>query len=99
MTIPKMPFNFNAFVKYPLQAVLFILLAYFVYKEFTKKDDCAELRIIIAAQEKRITKLEADKDNLTNSLLVKNGIIDEIKKSTDSLIREKVGNEAKKIVK
>lgn len=99
MTIPKMPFKFNEFVKYPLQAVLFILLAYFVYKEFTKKDDCSELRIIIAAQEKRIAKLEADKDNLTNSLLVKNGIIDEIKKSTDSLIREKVGNEAKKIVK
>ena len=99
MTIPKMPFNFNAFVKYPLQGVLFILLLYFVYKEFTKNDACAELRTIIYAQEKRIAKLENDKDNLTNSLLVKNGIIDEIKKSTDSLIREKVGNEAKKIVK
>lgn len=99
MTVPKMPFNFNAFVKYPLQAVLFILLAYFVYKEFTKSDECSELKNIIAAQEKRIAKLESDKDNLTTSLLVKNGIIDEIKKSTDSLIREKVGNEAKKIVK
>ncbi|GAB1464116.1 hypothetical protein [Pedobacter sp.] len=98
MTIPKMPFNFNAFVKYPLQAVCFILLAYFVYKEFRKKDECSDLRSIISKQEKRIVKLESDKDNLTNSLLVKNGIIDEIKKSTDSLIREKVGNEAKKIV-
>lgn len=97
--LTKMPFNFNAFVKYPLQAVMFILLAYFVYKEFTKKDECAELRLIIKSQEARIAKLEGDKDNLTNSLLIKNGIIDEIKKSTDSLFRQKVGNEAKKIVK
>lgn len=86
-------------VKYPLHVLLYILLCYFVYKEFTQQEGCLELRKIVAAQEKRITKLEGDKDNLTTALLVKNGIIDEIRKNTDSLVRERVGNEAKKIVK
>lgn len=92
--MPKFP----DFVKYPLHVVLYILLAYFIYKEFTAKDDCAELRKIVATQEARIAKLEGDKDNLTTALLVKNGIIDGIKRSTDSLVREKVGNDAKKII-
>lgn len=93
--MPKFP----DFVKYPLHVVLYVLLGYFIYKEFTKKDECLELRKIIVTQETRITKLENDKDNLTTSLLVKNGIINEIKKSTDSIVREKVGNTAKKIIK
>jgi hypothetical protein len=98
MTIPSLPFKFPDFVKYPLHAVVYLLLIYFVYKEFTKSDDCAELRKIIISQEARISKLEADKDNLTTSLLVKNGIIDGIKKATDSVVREKIGNEAIKIL-
>lgn len=100
MTIPKLPFSFAAFVRNPIHGLLFIMITYFVYNELYRvKDDCSELRKIVAAQEKRIAKLEGDKDNLTTALLVKNGIIDEIRKNTDSLVRERVGNEAKKIVK
>lgn len=38
------------------------------------------------------------KNDLYNALLVKNGIIEQIKKNTDSLVREKVGNEATEII-
>lgn len=91
--------KFNDFVKYPLHVVLYLLLSYFIYKEFTNKDECVELRKIVLTQEGRIRKLENDKDELTNALLVKNGIFEQIKKNTDSLVREKVGNEAAEIIK
>lgn len=46
-----------------------------------------------------INRLTTKNDHLVEALLVKNGIIDAIKKNTDSLVREKVGNEAKSIIR
>lgn len=92
--LPKFP----DFVKHPLHVVLYILLTYFIYKEFTKKDECIELRNIVITQEKRIATLEESNGALVNAILVKNGIIDDIKRNTDSLVYKKVGNQAKTIV-
>ena len=43
-------------------------------------------------------QLRREKDDLTMALLVKNGIINEIKKTTDSVARESFGNAAKKVL-
>jgi hypothetical protein len=87
--------KFRDFVKYPLHVVLYLLLMYFAYKEFYKKDEIDELRKSLVTIEIKLEKAENDKDELTTALLVKNGIIDQIiKKNTD-----KVGNEAIKTIK
>lgn len=84
MPIPKLPFSFPDVVRYPLHAVVYLLLTYFVYKEFTKKDACADLRVTADTQGKRILKLEKDKDELTWAIAVKSGIIDQLKSKKDS---------------
>lgn len=84
MPIPNMPIKFPDFVKYPLHVVLYILLAYFVYKEFSKKDECADLRATTVAQAARITTLENKIDQLTYSIAVKSGIIDQLKSKKDT---------------
>lgn len=83
----KLPFAFPDFVKYPLQGMLYLLLGYFVYKEFTKKDECADLRATNQAQSIRIVDLEQQKDDLTWAIAVKSGIIDELKSKKDSTTR------------
>ena len=99
MSIPKLPISFPSFVKYPLHAVAYVLLTYFVYKEFTKSDPCSDLRESMKKQEERI-KAQDDRinvlekfnrdliqstDNFKNALLVKNGIIDRIQDKLDSI--------------
>lgn len=81
----KLPFKFPDFVKYPLHAVTYLLCIYFAYKEFTRGDECRDLRQTIEIQTARIDMLEttvANKDkeisDLVRNLLVKNGIIDRL---------------------
>lgn len=83
MEIPKLP-TFPNFVKYPLQTLLYLLLAYFIYKEFNKKDECSDLRAAYVAQAKRIEALESKIDNLTWSIAVKSGIINELRSKQDT---------------
>lgn len=92
MTMPKLPFSFPDFVRYPLHAVVYVLLAYFVYKEFTKTDECADLRTTVISQGNRIAKLEKDKDDLTWAIAVKSGVIDQLKSKRDSSLKNS-GNE------
>jgi cell division protein FtsB len=88
MTIPKVPVSFPSFVKYPLQAVTYVLLAYFIYKEFTKKDECADLRAINTTLNKRVSTLEDKNDNLTWAIAVKSGVIEQLKTQKDSLAKD-----------
>jgi hypothetical protein len=88
MTVPKLPFSFPDFVKYPLQAVVYLLLTYFVFKEFTRGHECDDLRLANAALAKRVDKLEKDKDDLTWAVAVKSGVIDQLKSKQDSTIKE-----------
>jgi hypothetical protein len=87
MTIPKVPISFPSFVKYPLQAVTYVLLAYFIYKEFTKKDECVDLRAINITLNKRVSTLEDKNDNLTWAIAVKSGVIEQLKTQKDSLAK------------
>ena len=81
MAIPKLPFSFPDVVRYPLHVVVYLLLSYFVYKEFTKKDECADLRTTSSLQAKRIEALESKIDELTYSIAVKSGVLEKIIKS------------------
>jgi len=86
--MPKLPFSLPDIVKYPLHVVVYLMLAYFCYKEFTpKKDDCGDLRAIVTTQGKRIETLENKNDNLTYSIAVKSGLIDKLKSQKDSTAR------------
>jgi hypothetical protein len=96
--LPKAPFTFNQFVKYPVYGVCFLLILYFVYKEFVEtnayKTENARLRI-------EVQVYKANQDALTNALLISKGInIQQAieKKVLDSTIREKLGNKAKQII-
>lgn len=98
MTIPKPPFSFDQFVKYPVYAVCFILIIYFMYKEFIQKDSCSEDNRYLKQE---LSKARREKDDLTTALLIKNGIIfkQELeKKELDSTLRQKVGVKAKSII-
>ncbi|MEO6521107.1 MAG: hypothetical protein ABIN91_05490 [Mucilaginibacter sp.] len=85
MGIPKLPFSFPDFVKYPLQAVVYLLLAYFVFKEFTRGHECDDLRQANIVLSKRVDKLEKDKDDLTWAVAVKSGVINQLKSKQDSI--------------
>ncbi|QEL01145.1 hypothetical protein FKG96_10100 [Olivibacter sp. LS-1] len=92
MPVPKLPISFPSFVKYPLQAVTYLLLAYFVYKEFTQKDECKELREMNKILQKRVEYLEKQvsdqfkqMDDFKNALLVKQGVIDRVQTKLDSI--------------
>lgn len=88
MTIPKLPFSFSNLVKYPLQAVVYLLLSYFVFKEFTRGHECDDLRAANIALSKRVDKLEKDKDDLTWAVAVKSGVINQLKSKQDSTSHE-----------
>lgn len=100
-TLPKA--TFSQIVNHPVTYMLLVAVSaawFFVY-QFTGStkqvsDNCEREK-----QELR-SDLEAEREEkreLVQALLVKNDIINEIQKSTDSLVREKVGNEATKIIK
>lgn len=82
--MPKLPFSLPDVVRYPLHTVVYLLLLYFVYKEFSKGDECADLRSNSIAQAARITTLENKIDQLTYSIAVKSGIIDQLKLKNDT---------------
>lgn len=94
--------SFNQVVKSP--AVYYMLVAisvmwFFVYKfggasEQVNKN-CEQENAHLRTENAAIRK---EKDDLTMALLVKNGIINEIKKATDSAAKEKFGNDAVKII-
>ena len=90
MTMPKMPITWKEFKGNELTAVLFILLLYFVYKEFTGKDDCDDLREALKIERAENAQLTADKEKLTTAIFVKNGVIDAILESVDSTARVKL---------
>lgn len=90
----KIP-RYGQFLKNPIHVVAYVLLLYFVYKEFTRGDECKDLRMIIEKQEKRISKLEEanedlvqDNKDFVNALMVKNGIIDKVTTKLDSIKKE-----------
>ena len=99
-SLPQVPFNQIA--KHPVTYALVVVVALlgYVARGYTGATDqsinnCKEENNYLR-QENR--QLRSDKDALVQAILVKNGIINEIKKNTDSLVRERVGNEAKKII-
>lgn len=85
MAMPKLP-TIPDIVKYPLQSVVYLLLAYFVFKEFTRTDPCADLRKSDQEKSKRIAILEEKVDQLTYAVAVKSGVLDRvIQQKKDSL--------------
>jgi len=100
-TLPKA--SFSQIVNHPVTYMLMVAVSaawFFVY-QFTGStkqvsENCEkekqELRLDLEAE-------RAEKNSLIKALLVKNGIINEIQNATDSVVREKVGNEAKRIIK
>jgi regulator of replication initiation timing len=98
--IPKI--TFNQILKSPPVYMLIVavsLLWFFVY-QFTGaskqvNQNCEDENKHLRLENATIRK---EKDDLTTALLVKNGIISEIKKQTDSAARKDFGNDAKKIL-
>jgi hypothetical protein len=93
MAAPIIPVTFSNVVKSPYTYTLITicsLLWLFVYSFFgiTKKQDadCIQEKIELRSE----LKLERTKnDNLVNSILVKNGVIDRLESITDSLNKDK----------
>lgn len=99
--MPKLPFSLPDVVRYPLHAVVYLLLTYFVFKEFTRGRECDDLRTENQYLKGENAQYKADQSALTNALLVSQGInIKQAieKKELDSTIREKIGEKAKKII-
>ena len=73
----KIP-SFKEFKSSSIHVVAYVLLLYFVYREFNNKEDCgkvvAKYEKIIKSQDERITKLETYID-------IKNGVIKEIEQT------------------
>lgn len=80
----KVP-SYSQFRMNPIHVVAYVLLLYFIYKEFTSKDDCsiiiARYEVVLKRQEERIQKLE-------NYVDIKNGVIEKIEKKLDSTKNE-----------
>ena len=99
--IPKA--SFAEIVKHPVTYMLLVavsLLWFFVY-QFTGASgqgliSCEEEKLHLRTE---LLQTRQEKDDLVQALLVKNGIINAITKNTDSLVRQKVGNEAKSHIK
>ena len=95
--------TFNQIVKHPVTYALIIVVSvlwFFVYK-FGDSADQVNKNCEAEKQQLRAELSQSRRENydLIQAILVKNGVIYDLKKSTDSLVRERVGNEAKKIVK
>ncbi|RYF26542.1 MAG: hypothetical protein EOO42_01185 [Flavobacteriales bacterium] len=98
--IPKA--SFNQVVKSP--AVYYMLVAVSVMWFFVYKFGGASEQINTNCEQENAhlrlenTNIRKEKDDLTMALLVKNGIINEIKKATDSAAKKSFGNDAVKII-
>ena len=103
MANPQLPkATFLQVVNHPVTYALVIvgsLLTYFVYA-FTGATDktlatCKEENVRLEAE---LTRVNKRNETLTDAILYYKGVVVETKKLTDSVVREKVGNEAKKII-
>lgn len=84
----KVP-SFTQFVKYPLQGALYLLVLYFVYKEFLDRDDCSKrietLEIVIKDKDMMIKQLNARVQVLERAVDIKNGVINQVGTKLDSI--------------
>lgn len=99
--LPKV--TFNQILKSPPVYMLMVavcLLMFFVTK-FTGVSDQVNENCETEINHLRTENaaIRKEKDDLTMALLVKNGIINEIKKATDSAAKKNFADEAKKIIK
>lgn len=99
---PLTKISFQQIVKYPVTWLLVVVVFAIgvVFNKFValgqeNKDDC-DKRVVYL--EGKLSESEARERNLTTSLLVKNGVINEVKRTTDSIVNVKVGDDAKRIV-
>ena len=99
--IPKI--TFMQWVKYPWAALLIcsvfglgVLFKIIINQNNESMKTCEiekrDLRQQVNDKDERLNEL-------TTALLIKNGVINEIKKQTDSIVRVKVGDDAVKILK
>ncbi|PPK97842.1 hypothetical protein SAMN05444682_1273 [Parapedobacter indicus] len=73
--------TFSQIVKHPVSYALYVIVAVFtslIWWLTTQNDNCRE----------ELAKAQAEKDKLITAILVKNGIINEVKKANDSLRTE-----------
>jgi hypothetical protein len=95
--------SFNQIIKSPPVYMLMVavsLMWFFVYKFGGASDQVnknCELENAHLREEN--AQIRKEKDDLTMALLVKNGIINEIKKATDSAANVNFGDAAKKVIK
>lgn len=99
-TTPKLGWKHalqNPATYYMLVAISVMWVFVYLFRDSSKQAnyDCKEENNHLRVEN---TQLRKDKDDLTMALLVKNGIINEIKKTTDSVARESFGNAAKKVL-
>lgn len=106
--MPKV--SFQQVVKAPATYLLIVMVGilwFFVGKYAGASDRISEncetekkqLRADIVVIQVEYNKEKAKNEALTTALLVKNGIIDNIKQTTDSVYSDRVGDAAKKVLK
>jgi|GEM_PF-4129109 len=79
----KVP-TYSQFKMNPIHVVAYVLLLYFIYKEFTEQNKCKELEVIIVEYKAIIVKQDQRISNLENFIDIKNGVIKEITNKLDS---------------
>lgn len=101
LPIPKI--TFLQWVKYPWAALLICAVGGLgiMFNINTNLNEGSRLSCEAEKKELKLQLIVKDEklDQLTTALLIKNGVINEIKKQTDSIVYLKVGADAKKIVK
>lgn len=110
MEIPQAKPTIQEVAKHPLAYVLMVAISvvwFFVYQfsgaSSLVNKNCELEKTQLRTEKKQLSielyEERKEKNDLYNALLVRNGIIEQIKKNTDSLVREKVGNDAAEIIK
>lgn len=78
----KLP-TFDAFRINPIHAVAYVLLLYFVYKEFTETNKCKELETIVIEYKAIIDKQDQRIIALEKYIDIRNGVIREVTESLE----------------
>lgn len=79
----KVP-TYSQFKMNPIHVVAYVLLLYFIYKEFTEQNKCKELETIIVEYKAIIDKQDQRIENLENYIDIQNGVMKEVKNKLDS---------------
>lgn len=79
----KIP-RYGQFLKNPIHVVAYVLLLYFIYKEFTEENKCKQLETVVMEYKEMNTKLAERVETLEGYIDVKNGIIKKIESKLDS---------------